>query len=870
VFLRRTSPNLKCNHGTSITFALKFVLTIFSGLVYRMRKPIYWSPSSGTALAEAELEYDENHKSTAAFVRFPITSVSAKLQSLPGIDPENLGAVIWTTTPWTLPANQAIAVHNNLEYSVVTLSGNPKEQLLVGKSRLDYLQSFFGSQELKVVIDTIAGSDIAGGLKYSNPIRIDSHSQPVIHADFVSSASGSGLVHCAPGHGMDDYIVCTALGLEALAPVCDQGKFTVEAAPKNPDILQGKSVQSEGTTAVLEYLHTLAKAPESCTGNLVLATHQITHKYPIDWRTKLPVIIRATEQWFADVGSLKGDALKSLEKVKFIPDAGKHRLESFVQGRSQWCISRQRAWGVPIPALYRTDRDALEAVMTGSTIDHIMKVIQERGIDAWWTDPEDDPAWAPPSLQGKYIRGKDTMDVWFDSGTSWTLLPERSAQEHVADVYLEGSDQHRGWFQSSLLTHIAHQQASTSTARLPPKAPFKTLITHGFVLDQNNRKMSKSLGNVIAPSQITDGSLLPPVQRKKQKGATNSSQPHFDAMGPDALRLWVASCDYTSDVTIGQPVLQGIHQSLHKYRVTFKWLVGALADYNPQAEIEVSTPYAHELVDRIALHQLQVASHNVHTSFSNSEFFKAVHTLNRYVSNDLSAFYFETLKDRLYTGSREERVSAQAVLYHIFNNLLTMLGPMTPLLVEEVWDFTPDQVKEATLHPLKRVWSPFLASSNTGSAIDEQISLLMCAQSAVKSALEDFRTRGKMGSSLECDVYLHLPASVGQVAQQLFSPSMEAALANIFVVSKVFVSGANSGKTPDTTALEADGGISHSFYLTSNDRVQEDQEQCRVLVTKPSGDKCGRCWRYLELTSYGLCQRCEGAVKEEHSDLSEV
>jgi isoleucyl-tRNA synthetase len=747
----------------------------------------------------------------------------------------------------------------NSEYSGE--SDNCRQQLLVAKSRLDYVRSFL-DEEVKVVVESITGADIAGNATYSNPIREDAYSQPIIHADFVSSASGSGLVHMAPGHGMDDYNICKVLGISALAPVNDQGKFTAEAAPKDPLVLQDKEVQAEGVNAVLDYLVTLAKLSGS--GTLLLATHSITHKYPIDWRTKLPVIIRATEQWFADVGELKDDALCSLQDVKFIPNRGRDRLESFVQGRSQWCISRQRAWGVPIPALYPADVEKPQAVMTGATIEHIMKVIRERGIDAWWTDPEDDPAWTPPGLEGKYTRGQDTMDVWFDSGTSWTLLPERS-DKHIADVYLEGSDQHRGWFQSSLLTYVAHQQSASPTA--PRKAPFKTLITHGFTLDQDGRKMSKSLGNVIAPSQITDGSLLPAIQPRKKKGKalSGSSEPKFDAMGPDALRLWVASCDYTRDVSIGQPVLQGIHQSLHKYRVTFKWLLGALADYDPQASLDSTSPTTYKMIDRIALHQLQVASYLVHSSFSGYEFSRAHSTLTRYVNNDLSAFYFETLKDRLYTGSREERVSAQAVLYQIFNNLLVMLGAVTPLLVEEVWDFTPGQIKEAMQHPLRRTWLPFDAPSDSASEelpIDEQIDQLMSVHSAIKSALEDFRTRGKMGSSLECDVHLQIPASVGEAARQILSPSMEEALANIFVVSKVSISVGENGQVLDATQ-EMDGGVVHPFKL------RDYGDECRILVTAPSGDKCGRCWRYLELTGHGLCKRCDGAVKEQYPDMLE-
>jgi isoleucyl-tRNA synthetase len=283
---------------------------------------------------------------------------------------------------------------------------------------------------------------------------------------------------------MEDYDVCTPLGIKADAPVNDLGCFTSSALPNDPQALEGKSVLDGGSSEVLKIL-----------GDKVLAVHKYKHKYPYDWRTKLPVILRATEQWFADVGSVKDHALSSLEEVRFIPEGGRARLESFVKGRSEWCISRQRAWGVPIPALYNEDG---VAVLTDESVAHIISIINERGIDAWWTDSQDDQAWVVPGLGGQYRRGTDTMDVWFDSGTSWTQSDQR------ADVYLEGTDQHRGWFQSSLLTYVS--------ASGREGAPFKTCITHGFTLDQDGKKMSKSIGNIIAPRQIVDGSLLPPVQ----------------------------------------------------------------------------------------------------------------------------------------------------------------------------------------------------------------------------------------------------------------------------------------------------------------------------------------------------------------------
>ncbi|KAJ8107726.1 hypothetical protein OPT61_g8670 [Boeremia exigua] len=582
------------------------------GLVYRQFKPVYWSPSSRTALAEAELEYDEGHKSLAAFVRFP-TQITEELKSKmaeKGVHKE-VNVVIWTTTPWTLPANKAIAVHRDMEYCIVKDAENNDELTLVAATRVAEYEKVL-ERKLELVASGLRGSDLAGNLQYENPFQRANGLQPVIHADFVTDSSGTGLVHFAPGHGMDDYHVCQAMGILAFAPVDDAGAFTKDAFPEKPELLEGLPVSDEkrtGTRAVCDYLQEQG---------LLRAKQNYRHKYPIDWRTKQPVIVRATEQWFADVGDLKDASMKAIAKVEFLPETGRSRLESFIQGRSQWCISRQRAWGVPIPALYKAQGDLLEATMDSKTIQHLIDTIKERGIDAWWTDAPSDPVWTPPHLDGTgtYVRGRDTMDVWFDSGTSWTLLPP-SKDAPVADVYLEGTDQHRGWFQSSLLTHVALQNYSSGTAH----APYKTLITHGFTLDSDGRKMSKSLGNVISPTQIMSGELLPPIKRKKQKGQPApppGASPTYDGMGADALRLWAASSDYMRDVTIGQPVLQSVNQSLHKYRVTFKWLLGVLSlpscppKFSSFNALRNELPTSPLLTDTLALHRLSQLSADIH------------------------------------------------------------------------------------------------------------------------------------------------------------------------------------------------------------------------------------------------------------------
>lgn len=863
---------------------LEVFKTMFEkGLIYRQNKPVHWSPSSRTALAEAELEYDEGHKSLAAFVRFPV-QLSEELRNgaLKGVDRE-VNVVIWTTTPWTLPANTAIAVHNDMEYCLVKNSNGSGELNLVAASRVAEYQSVL-ERDLSIVISGLRGSDLAGKLHYENPFQKARGLQPVIHADFVTDSSGTGLVHLAAGHGMDDYQVCHALGFPAFAPMDDAGAFTKDAFPEQPELLEGLLVADEkksGSNAVCDYLERQG---------LLRGKQDYRHKYPIDWRTKEPVITRATEQWFANVESIKDASMKAIADVKFMPETGRSRLESFIQGRSQWCISRQRAWGVPIPALYKVDGDSLEATMDSVIIDHIINVIKERGINAWWTDAPDDPAWKPEHLTGTYVRGRDTMDVWFDSGTSWTLLPPQVDQP-VADVYLEGTDQHRGWFQSSLLTHVATQPYTDSTV----KAPYKTLITHGFTLDSDGRKMSKSLGNVISPMQIMSGELLPPIKRKKQKGqAAKGAQANpggqvYDAMGSDALRLWAASSDYMRDVTIGQPVLMSVNQALHKYRVTFKWLLGifslpssspAFTSFSALATEPEENGTGLQLADRLAIHRLVQISHEVHAHYAKYEFFKGVNTLNKYISNDLSAFYFETLKDRIYTGDLHDCQRIQSVLGLIFYELLKILAPVTPLLVEEVWDHLPQALKDNTPHPARATWTPLAAPSNpSATEMENMLADVNTLGATIKAAQESLRADKKIGSSLESSVTLFLPQSS---AEDFFSSfisctqddfaqvdDMQEQLASLFVVSefRIRISGGGSGgkhlseferEEPEALMKKVGWSVEESIGGKDNDETWKD---AKIVVHSPSGEKCPRCWRFVKEAEEEICGRCTDVLK---------
>lgn len=702
-----------------------------AGLIHRRFKPVYWSPSSETALAEAELEYREDHPSTAAFVKYPLNMELA----VDG-DSSTVNALIWTTTPWTLPANRAIAVKLDLEYCIISTTKHGR--LVIARSTLKDVAHNARLGEDFEILDSILGRDLIRQT-YRDPIfGADSPSRPILDATFVSDSTGTGLVHIAPGHGMEDYELCLQHGILAFAPVNDAGLFTSMALPKHPYVLDAKAVLTDGSEAVLRLL--------DYNGSLV-REYEYRHKYPYDWRSKLPVIIRATEQWFANVGRIQASALESLDDVQFLPKSGQDRLRSFVRNRHEWCISRQRAWGVPIPALYLEESG--KAIMTVDSVEHIISEIKKRGTSAWWSDPEVDARWIAPTLSAehgtsKFRRGKDTMDVWFDSGTSWTQML-KDGEDPIcapADVYLEGTDQHRGWFQSSLLTYAARQATSETEPHLV-EAPFKTLITHGFVLDSKGRKMSKSIGNVTSPTEIMAGTLLPLVGG------------HFEAMGPDALRLWVASSDYTSDVRVNVEVLRGIHTVLKKYRTMFKFILGNLEDLVAMPKV---LPSGLSCQHRIALLQLHRIFDNVHQYYGRHDYSRAVNEVNFYVTSHLSSFYLEVVKDALYLERGEARVEAQFTLLVIFQCLQTMLAPVTPLLVEETLDYTPDYVKKISIHPLHRTWEKQLLYLDrfTDSQLTKDMPTLDAAIQAINKAQEKARGQKLMGSSLDCFVMLQI------------------------------------------------------------------------------------------------------------------
>ncbi|KAL8998247.1 MAG: hypothetical protein Q9169_002651 [Polycauliona sp. 2 TL-2023] len=806
-----------------------FSTMVKKGLINRRFKPVHWSPSSRTALAEAELEYREDHKSTAVYVKYPMEfRVNDEVLTI--------GLVIWTTTPWTLPANKAIAV--NTEFYYAHVKSREHGHVVIAKAALPEAKDYLG--EDYEVIQMIHGRALAKQT-YFDPIELEYSAKPqprpILHADYVSPYAGTGLVHSAPGHGMDDYELCLKHGIEAFAPVDDAGCFSNLVLPGDQhEKLNGKAVLNEGTEAVLDLFESV--------GALV-KRHPFVHKYPYDWRTKQPLIIRATEQWFANVGQIQAEALESLDTVRFVPESGKDRLRSFITGRKEWCMSRQRAWGVPIPALYHEGTG--EALLTAESVDHVITQIRSRGIDAWWSDDSTDPEWVAPLIRArhplsKFRRGKDTMDVWFDSGTSWTHTA-KEGKAAPADVYLEGSDQHRGWFQSSLLTYIAQHDHQT-------QAPFKSLVTHGFVLDSEGRKMSKSIGNVISPDEIINGTLLPPPrERKNQKHET---------LGPDALRLWVAMSDYTTDVRVNVAVLENVRQMIKKYRGSFKFMLGNLRDFEGPM---VMKPKTLQSPHRIALLHLEYTFRLVHTYYSEGDYSKAISEINRYVINDLSGFYIESVRDVLYLDRGERRKQAQFTMLIIHQCLQTMLAPITPVLIEETWDHSPTFVKEHYPHPLTVLWAQLQGGLDIfhDDELAADMPILRKAIAAVNYAQGIARKQGLMGSGVSCCVLLQVQTSgssdakISRVLDCFERHGSE--LAMMFAVSGVEV--VREGVlAPDGWA--GDWMASEVFHVKG--------VQVIAHIHQPSKAKCVRCWRFLAPPDVpkevALCERCNTVVDQ--------
>ncbi|WP_289500411.1 isoleucine--tRNA ligase [Gloeocapsopsis sp. IPPAS B-1203] len=725
---------------------------VLKGYIYRGLKPVHWSPSSKTALAEAELEYPEGHTSRSLYAAFPVTHLSEAVSALGEFLP-HLSVAIWTTTPWTIPANLAVAVNPELTYAVVEVPTDEHAKYLIVAADLVERLSQILATDLTIKAK-VSGKDLEH-TTYRHPLY-DRESPVVIGGDYVTTESGTGLVHTAPGHGQDDYIVGQRYGLPILAPVDADGNFTAEAGQ-----FAELNVLGDGNSAVIDAL--------SAAGAL-LKEEPYVHKYPYDWRTKKPTIFRATEQWFASVAGFRDQALQAIAGVKWIPAIGENRITAMVSERSDWCISRQRSWGVPIPVFY--DEETGVALLNEETIAHVQAIIAEKGTDAWWELSTEELL--PESYRNNgrsYRKGTDTMDVWFDSGSSWAaVVQQRPELRYPADMYLEGSDQHRGWFQSSLLTSVA----------VNGYAPYKTVLTHGFTIDEQGRKMSKSLGNGIEPEIVING------------GKNQKEEP---AYGADVLRLWVSSVDYTSDAPLSKNILKQLSDAYRKIRNTARFLIGNLHDFDP---VQHSVPYEQlPELDRYMLHRMTEVFKDVTDAMTSYQFFRFFQTVQNFCVVDLSNFYLDIAKDRLYISAPNafRRRSCQTVLSVALENLARAIAPVLCHMAEDIWQQLPyptpyKSVFAAGWVKLEQQWhQPELGNS---------WQKLRQIRGEVNKVLEQARVEKMIGSSLEAKVLLYVPDAALKAQLQALHPSTTPTQHTVVAPEGVETAKISATETPKT------------------------------------------------------------------------
>ncbi len=791
------------------------------GYIYRGLKPVYWSYGCETALADAEVEYNDQHVSNSIYVGFKTNP-----ESVDSLKPElkehfdllkDTRVVIWTTTPWTLPGNLAICLHKNFDYVIVEAKTKPAEdsdevvrdlgKLLLAKDLVDAFAKE-AKLEIKALTEPFKGA-LLEGLTTAHPLY--ERPSPIIFGEHVTTEAGTGCVHTAPGHGQDDFIVGKEFGLDILCPVNGKGVYTAEAENgkrKEVEIqFEGMHVIKDGNDKVIEALTELGA---------LINRSKITHSYPYCWRSKTPLLYRATNQWFASVDGFRKEALAAVDNVSWIPQRGRNRIFSMIEERGDWCISRQRVWGVPIPAFYdKTKLDEYgnpEPILDLDVMEHVAAMFAEQGSDIWYEKEIKDllpegAKYNPEDL----IKETDTMDVWFDSGSSHRSVVAQRADEYLSgdlkevlpvDLYLEGSDQHRGWFQSSLLTSVA-----TSG-----KAPYKSVLTHGFVMDEKGRKMSKSLGNVVDPDKVM-----------KQYGA-------------DILRLWVASVDYSVDIKVGDAMFKQLADIYRNLRNTSRYMLGNLHDFNP----ETDTVAYDDLwdVDRYMLHSLQSLIKELTEDFDKYEFFKYYQMLQNFCAVDLSAFYFDLLKDRLYTHGTNSpsRRSAQTVLFEMLSALNRLFVPVLPHLAEDVYQHAPEKVKAklrsskefGNLHEgadsiLLSNW-PKVNKSFVDKALADKWEQILEIRDVVNKELEEKRNAKVFGKSLEATVTLGVRAEIVTLLK-----SVENELKAIFIIS---------------------------------DLKLEEAGETSALASKFEAEKCVRCWKFFPENDIkeGICPACTEAI----------
>ncbi len=745
------------------------------GYIYKGKKPVYWSPSSESALAEAEIEYHDK--------RSPSIYVAFNVKDGKGVLAGDEKIVIWTTTPWTIPANLAICLHPELEYSVVAVNG---EKYIVASGLLESLVKEFEWENFEVV-NKIKGAELEG-VKTVHPLY--ERESLVILGDHVTIEAGTGCVHTAPGHGEDDFIVGQKYNLEVLCPVDDKGVFTNEA-PGFEGLFYDAA--NKPITENLEEVGALLKLTF------------MTHSYPHDWRTKKPVIFRATAQWFASIKDFRQQLLKSINEVEWVPAWGETRLFNMVRDRGDWCISRQRAWGVPIPVFYGEDN---EPIITDETIEHVSNLFREHGSNIWFEwDAKDllpEGFTSAQSPNGKFTKETDIMDVWFDSGSSHqSVLVERDDLQRPADLYLEGSDQYRGWFNSSLSTSVA----------VSGNAPYKAVLSHGFVLDGEGRKMSKSIGNVVVPNDVM-----------KQLGA-------------DILRLWVASVDYQADVRVSDKILKQVAEVYRKIRNTFRFLLGNLHDFNPTTD-RVALAELPDL-DRYISIKLNKLIKEVKVNYDHYQFAGVYNKIHNFCSIELSSFYMDIAKDTLYIQHKKHlsRRAIQTVMYDVLIALTKLVAPILPHTADEVWPFIPGSDEDS----VQLTDMPEEDTSVYDEAIEEKWDKVLVLRDDVLKALESARNEKKIGKSLTAAIKLYPTEDAKQLLTSIGD------LEKLFIVSKAELAGSKEAAPSEA----------------------EHFDTIAIAVEQATGETCERCWVVSETvgseTEHAtLCSSCADIVKNHY------
>ncbi|SCX16964.1 Isoleucyl-tRNA synthetase [Ruminococcaceae bacterium P7] len=744
------------------------------GYIYRGLKPVYWCSECKTALAEAEIEYAED-PCHSIYVKFPVTDDLGKFEAM-GIDPAKVSFVIWTTTTWTLPANVAICVGPRYEYSVIKCG---EEFYVMATELYKSAMEEAGKTDYEVV-GAIQGSELEY-MKTQHPF-LDRQSLLIV-GDHVTLESGTGCVHTAPGHGVDDYNVCRNYPeIPVICPVNGDGVLTEEAGQ-----FAGLTTDEANKKIAIHLDETGA----------LFALKKIIHQYPHCWRCKSPILFRATDQWFCSVDDFKDEAVKAINEVQWIPAWGQERITSMVRERKDWCISRQRKWGVPIPIFYC--KDCGEPLIDKTAMLSVADVFAKEGSNAWFDHDASEmlPAGTKCAKCGctSFDKEKDIMDVWFDSGSSHTAVVRRRGYLNFpADLYLEGNDQYRGWFQSSLLTSVATMGV----------APYKTVLTHGMILDMEKRKMSKSLGNGISPQEVI-----------KQYGA-------------DVLRLWVASCDYQSDVNISFDILKQRSEAYRKIRNTARYILGNLADFNPDTDMVALSEMTS--IDKWAIAQLNNLIDKVKTAYDNYEFHIVYHSIHNFCVVDMSNFYLDVLKDRLYTEKADSKLrrAAQTAIYLILNAMTRMLAPILAYTSDEIWKYLPHAANEQAEHVIFNEM-PAKLDLDVDDSFMAYWDEIHALRDDVKKSLETIIKDKTIKSSLEAKVTLC--AGGDKLA---FLKKAENELAAAFIVSEV--------------VIEDNGG------------------ELDIAVEKAEGEKCERCWIIsrtvgADSTHPTLCAHCCETLK---------